>query len=185
MSKKLITLVQKKFPDAVLDSHSRLGNDTIVIEPKDFIEIATYLRNDDATQMNFFRDLTAVDYLNRLPRFEVVYILYSMKLKHMLTVRVLLEESSMVVPSAGGIWRIAHWMEREVWDMYGVKFEGHPDLRRVLLYDEFEGHPLRKDYNIQQSQPRVELLARERDAVEEFKKFHQDKEGVGGSRPLQ
>lgn len=185
MSQKLITLVKNKFGDAILDSHSRLGNDTVVIEAKDLIEVASYLRHDPATKMDLLRDLTAVDYLNRIPRFEVVYILYSMEHKHMLTVRVIVHEEQTTVPTTQNIWKISSWMEREVWDMYGIHFEGHPDLRRVLLYEEFDGHPLRKDYATQQSQPRVELLARERDAVEEFKKFHQEKEGVGGSRDLQ
>lgn len=179
MAKKLIDLVKKQFPKAVVDSHSRLGNDTIVLRPEHLVEVATFLRDDERAKLNLLRDVTAVDYLNRMPRFEVVYILYSIPLKHMLTLRVLVEEETPVVPTLGGVWNISSWLEREVWDMYGIRFEGHADLRRVLLYEEFEGHPLRKDYPIQGSQPRVELLARERDAVEEFKELHKGERAVG------
>lgn len=181
MAKKLIDLVKKQHPQAVVDSHSRLGNDTIVLRPEHLVEVATFLRDDERAQMNLLRDVTAVDYLHRIPRFEVVYILYSIKLKHMLTLRVLVDEDDLTVPTLGGVWNISSWLEREIWDMYGIRFDGHPDLRRVLLYEEFDGHPLRKDYPIQGSQPRVELISRERDSVEEYKEFHKD-EPAAGSR---
>ena len=181
MAKKLIDLVKRTLSDAIVDSHSRLGNDTIMIRPEHVHAVASLLRHDEAAQMDLLRDLTCVDYLHRLPRFEVVYVFYSIALKHQLIVRVLVEESDLSVPTLGDIYPIAGWMEREVWDMYGVRFEGHPDLRRVLMYEEFEGHPLRKDYAVQQSQPRIALLGRERDAVEEFKEFVQD-DPTHGSR---
>lgn len=171
MAKKLIDLVKSGVPDAVLDAHSRLGNDTILIRPEHLLEVAGLLKTHERAQINLLRDVTAVDYLHRIPRFEVVYVMYSTELKHMLTVRVLVDEESPKVPTLSGVWKISGWLEREVFDMYGIIFEGHPDLRRVLLYEEFEGHPLRKDYGIQTSQPRIELLARERDSVEEYIHF--------------
>lgn len=179
MAKKLIDLVRKKFPDDVLDSHSRLGNDTVIIKRDNLVDIATYLRHDEATKLDLLRDVTAVDYLHRMPRFEVVYILYSIEHKHMLTIRVPLDEDDVKIPTLAGVWRIAAWMEREVYDMYGMDFTDHPDLRRVLLYEEFEGHPLRKDYAIQDSQPRTELLMPERDSVEEFMKYVEDRPADG------
>ena len=182
MAKKLIELVKKQYADAVIDSHSRLGNDTIVIEASRVEEILLFVRDHAQSKLNLLRDLTCVDYLHRVPRFEVVYVLYSMELKHQLIVRALVDGDKPVAPTASVVYPIAGWMEREVWDMYGVHFEGHPDLRRVLLYEEFEGHPLRKDYAIQASQPRVALRARERDSVEEFKTFVQDKGAAAGSR---
>lgn len=181
MAKKLIDLVKKKLPKAILDSHNRLGNDTIITTPEHVIALMTLLRDDEQSKIELLRDLTAVDYLHRKPRFEVVYVLYSVALKHMLTVRVLVEEDKPQVPTVAEVWPIAGWLEREVWDMYGIKFEGHPDLRRVLLYEEFEGHPLRKDYPVQRSQPRIELRARERDAVEEFREYVKG-ESTFGSR---
>jgi len=97
----------------------------------------------------------AVDYLPRVPRFEVVYHLYSVKKNHRVRVKVLVDGKSPSVPSLVGLWASADWMEREVWDLYGIRFDGHPDLRRILLYDEFEGHPLRKDYPKERRQPLV------------------------------
>ena len=179
MAKKLIDLVKSRFGDAVLDSHSRLGNDTIVVSRDKLLEVATYLRDDDATQMNLLRDITAVDYMNRVPRFEVVYVLYSVPHKHMLLIRVPLQADDVSVDSLAPLWGCASWLEREVFDMYGVQFVGHPDLRRVLLYEEFEGHPLRKDYHQQASQPRTELLKPERDSVEEFIEYVKEKPASG------
>jgi NADH-quinone oxidoreductase subunit C len=181
MAKKLIDLVQKKFPDAVLATHSRLGNDTVVLDRDHLLDVARFLAEDDATKMNLLRDVTAVDYLHRMPRFEVVYILYSIEHKHMLTLRVPLDEDDVKLPTVSSVWGVASWLEREVFDMYGMIFTGHPDLRRVLMYEEFEGHPLRKDYATQASQPRTELLAPERDSVEEFIHFTKDRP-VDGSR---
>ena len=179
MAKKLIKLVEKALPEAVVDSHSRLGNDTVITRPEHLVEIATLLREDDKAKMDLLRDITAVDYLHRVPRFEVVYVFYSIELKHQLLVRVLVEEDACKVPTLFELYPIAGWLEREVWDMYGVVFEGHPDLRRVLMYEEFEGHPLRKDYAVQASQPRMELRARERDAVEEFNEYVQGEDAAG------
>ncbi len=182
MSKKLIDLVKTKFASEVLQSHSRLGNDTVVIKREKLVEILGFLRDDSATQMNLLRDITAVDYMHRAPRFEVVYVLYSLQHKHMLIVRVPLDEADVNIPSIHGLYGCAAWLEREVFDMYGMKFTNHPDLRRVLLYEEFEGHPLRKDYATQASQPRIDLLAPERDSVEEFRKYVKDQEINTGSR---
>ena len=179
MAKKLIDLVKQKFGDAVLDSHSRLGNDTVVIERDAVLEITRYLRDDPATKMNLLRDITAVDYMHREPRFEVVYVLYSIELKHMLLMRAPLQANDPKIASLAELYGCAAWLEREVFDMYGVIFTDHPDLRRVLMYEEFEGHPLRKDYDQQQSQPRTELLAKERDSVEEFLEFVKDEPAIG------
>ena len=179
MAKKLIDLVKKNHADAVIDSHSRLGDDTVIVKAESIEELMLFLRDHKDCKLNLMRDLTCVDYLNRVPRFEVVYVLYSIELKPQLVVRALVDGDKPVIPTASKVYPIAGWLEREVWDMYGVQFEGHPDLRRVLMYEEFEGHPLRKDYAIQASQPRVALRARERDSVEEFKSFVQDKNSAG------
>jgi len=181
MSEKLIEIVAEKFPDAVLDSHSRLGNDTVLLDRDALADVVGFLRDDETTKMNLLRDLTAVDYLHRAPRFEVVYVLYSLEFKHQLLVRVPLEEDDVNLPSISHLYGCAAWLEREVYDMYGMIFDDHPDLRRVLMYEEFDGYPLRKDYHIQHSQPRTELLARERDSVEEFNTYVKH-EPAAGSR---
>merc|ERR1711974_152382 len=127
-AKKLIDLLEKKFPDAVIASHSRLGNDTVVLDRDHLLDVATFLRDDDATKMNLVRDITAVDYLHRVPRFEVVYVLYSIEHKHMLVLRVPLQEDDVKLPSLHELWGVAAWLEREVYDMYGMIFTDHPDL---------------------------------------------------------
>ena len=111
MAKKLIDLVKSGVKDAVIDSHSRLGNDTILIRPEHLLAVADLLKTHERAQINLLRDITAVDYLHRIPRFEVVYVMYSTELKHMLTVRVLVEESSLKVPTLSGHWKIASWMD--------------------------------------------------------------------------
>lgn len=181
MSKKLITWVKKEFKDEVIATHSRLGNDTIILKRDRLIDVAQFLKDNSKCQMNLLRELTAVDYDKREPRFEVVYVFYSIPKKHMLVVRVPLEEKDLKIPTLSSVYHVANWMEREVYDMYGIQFTGHPDLRRVLLYEEFEGFPLRKDYAKQKSQPRTHLLKPERDSVEEFLEYYKN-QATEGSR---
>ncbi len=100
-------------------------------------------------------DLTAVDYLERDPRFEVVYHLYSVSRNRRLRVKARVPEGTAEIDTLVEVWPSANWMEREVFDLYGIRFRGHPDLRRILLYDDFEGHPLRKDYAKERRQPLV------------------------------
>ncbi len=104
------------------------------------------LRDDPELRFDALSDLTAVDYRGRTPRFEVVYNLNSLTRRHRLRVKVAVAEDDAEVPTATGVWRSANWAEREVFDLFGIRFTGHPDLRRILLYPEFVGHPLRKDY---------------------------------------
>lgn len=172
MSKKALQAVQKKFKARILDTHDRLGNETLVVHADGLLEVCTWLRDDDKMAFDMLSDITAVDYLNRSPRFEVVYHLYSTRLKHRLRLRVPLELDGLRVASVSGLWKSALWGEREVYDMFGVDFAGHPDLRRILMYEEFVGHPLRRDYPIQQSQPRMDLRRTERDAVEEYRYYY-------------
>ena len=172
MSKKSLQALTKKFKSALLDTHDRLGNETAIVKREELVAVCTWLRDDPKQAYDMLVDLTAVDYLQRVPRFEVVIQLYSTTLKHRLRLRVPLEGDDAVVDSLTGLWRSANWAEREAWDMFGIRFTGHPDLRRILMYEEFEGHPLRKDYPIQQSQPRMDLRRKERDAVEEFRHYY-------------
>jgi NADH-quinone oxidoreductase subunit C len=141
--------------DAVTATHARLGDATAVVRESYLREVMKFLRDDAVTAFDMLSDVCAVDYLPRVPRFEVVYHLYSVKKNHRLRVKVLVDGKAPSVPSLVALWPSADWMEREVWDLYGIRFEGHPDLRRILLYDEFEGHPLRKDYPKERRQPLV------------------------------
>lgn len=152
---ELIEKVRNRFPDAVTASHSRHGDQTVTIKKPHLMELMRWLRNDESTDFNFLMDLTAVDYLGRAVRFEVVYHLYSLKHNHRLRVKAPVEEEDPTIDSLSSIWLSADWYEREVWDLYGIKFLGHPNLKRILLYEEFVGHPLRKDYPIDKRQPLI------------------------------
>jgi NADH-quinone oxidoreductase subunit C len=153
----LIDIVKDKFPDAVVDSHSGHGDETVSIRKDSLIEVMRFLRDDSRTSFNFLMDLTAVDYLDmgKTPRFEVVYHLYSLGHNHRLRIKAGVEEKDCNINSLVQIWIGADWYEREVWDLYGIVFEGHPNMKRLLLYEEFEGHPLRKDYPITKRQPLI------------------------------
>lgn len=122
------------------------------------LEVFAALKENPAFSFNMLINVTAVDWMDRRePRFDVVYQLLSLKHLHRLCIKVQTSEEKPEVHSVRSIWQSANFMEREVWDMYGISFAGHGDLRRILMYDEFEGHPLRKDYPLRGKQPRVTL----------------------------
>src|SRR5215475_5269022 len=131
------------------------SEETIIVPRDRVAAIMTTLRDDPAFQFDMLTDLTAVDWPERAPRFDVVYQLNSLKLGHRLRVKVQTDLADAWVPSVIGVWKAADWMERECYDMFGIEFRGHGDLRRILLYDAFQGHPLRKDYPYQKRQPLV------------------------------
>lgn len=150
----LIQSIRVKASKDILNSHSHVGDDTIVVRRESVLNFMKMLKGE--FQFEMLADLTAVDYLGQQPRFEVVYHLNSLERNLRLRVKIPVNEGE-EVDSLTSIWPIADWLEREVWDMFGIRFKNHPDLRRILLYDEFEGHPLRKDYPINKRQPRVKL----------------------------
>lgn len=153
----LHTQIKAKFRDSVLEVHAHVGDETAVVTREALIEILQFLKTDPAFSMNVLTDLTAVDGLKMKwkPRFEVVYHLYSLAHNHRLRIKVRVEEKDTVMPSVTGLWPIGDWLEREIWDMFGIKFEGHPNLKRILLYEGFNGHPLRKDYPYNKRQPLI------------------------------
>jgi NADH-quinone oxidoreductase subunit C len=144
----------------VVETHAFRGDHTAVLAREVLLDALAFCRDDPALGFDMLIDVTAVDGLTFPgreddPRFEVVYHLYSIGHNHRLRLKTRVEESDAWVPTACGLWPIANWLEREVWDMFGVRFEGHPDLRRLLLYEEFVGHPLRKDYPMNRRQPLI------------------------------
>ncbi len=145
--------LQKELGDFVYDAYTHHGDAVAIIDRKAIHEVCSYLRQQK--NFDFLFDLTCVDYPDRTPRFEVVYQLHSFATGERLRLKVPVDERDPQVISVSDIWDIANWYEREVWDMFGVRFKGHPDLRRLLMYDEFKGHPLRKDYPITRRQPLV------------------------------
>jgi NADH-quinone oxidoreductase subunit C len=138
---------------AVLETHARLGDATALVARERIVEVMQLLRDDPECAFDMLTDLTCVDYLGQQPRFEIVYHLYSLAKNHRLRVKARVAEDACEIDTLCPLWASANWMEREVWDLYGVRFVGHPDLRRILLYEEFQGHPLRKDYPKERRQP--------------------------------
>lgn len=180
MSEAVLKRLAAQFPDDVISTHSQAGDDTAVIRRDHVLDVATWLRDDPKNAFDLMRDVTAVDYLNlgRTPRFEVVYHFLSLKHKKSFRLKIPLEQDDLTMPSLSNLWAAGRWGEREVWDMFGVTFEGHPDLRRILLYEEFEGHPLRKDYPKRASQPRLDLLKPERDSLGEYEDWEKSRKDL-------
>jgi len=147
--------IKERFPEDVVEVSVARGEDAVVIRREAVPRIFTFLKEDPDLGFDGLIDLTAVDYLGRRPRFDVVYHLLSFATKQRLRVKVRLEEGDAEVPSLTTLWGSANWLEREVWDMYGIHFTGHPNLKRLLMYEEFQGHPLRKDYPVQRRQPLI------------------------------
>jgi NADH-quinone oxidoreductase subunit C len=150
-----LQLLKESFPEDVIEIASPQGDATAVIWPRALRKILEFLKNDPRLSFELLADLTAVDYAGRKPRFEVVYHLASLSFKRRLRIKIRVEESVAEVDSVTSLWGCANWLEREVWDMFGIGFAGHPGLKRILLYEEFKGHPLRKDYPIQKRQPLI------------------------------
>ncbi len=133
-----------QFPGAVLESKlENVANPFLKILPEKIYDVSLFAKNDERLQFDFLSCLSGVDYKGKL---GVVYHLFSMPLKHKIVLKVEVPTETPVVPSVESVWKTANWHEREAFDMYGIRFEGHPDLRRILLPDDWEGYPLRKDY---------------------------------------
>ena len=155
MSAIILEKLKAQFGGAVLETGSFRGDEFAVVEAARWHDIARFLRDDATTDMSMFIDITCVDYPARDARFELVLHLYSLHKGHRIRLKARLTETQPEVASICDLWLGANWFEREAWDMFGVRFKGHPDLRRILMYEEFEGHPLRKDYDAQRTQPLV------------------------------
>ncbi len=182
MSKALLDLVKSEFASEVLATHAQFGDETAIVSPSAWFKIHQFLREDARASIDMLSDLTAVDYPDRAERFEIVTHLHSLTKGHRLRLKTSVGDSegeNAVVDSVSALWASANWMEREVFDMFGVRFSGHPDLRRILMYPEFEGHPLRKDYPANKIQPLVPF--REVENIEKLAPFGED-EGMSFGR---
>lgn len=154
--------VQEKFGSDIVETHAFRGDETAVIRPASLLKIAKFLKETPELDFNYLMDLSAVDYLffagGRIQkefRFEVVCHFYSIKHNHRLRLKVQVDEKDPEVESLTALWPSANWYEREVWDMFGIRFKGHPNLKRILMYEEFKGHALRKDYPFDKRQPLI------------------------------
>ncbi len=152
---RLLPRVREVLGDRVRESHCQHGDETIVVNRADWIACLAALRDDPELSFDVLMDLCGVDDDPETPRFAVVCHLCSAKKRHRLRVKVRVEENDAVVPTLSAMWPGANWLEREVWDMFGICFDGHPDLRRLMMYEQFEGHPMRRDYPVDQRQPLI------------------------------
>ncbi len=153
----VISALRDRFPDVdfapapLIERGNRRADDQMCVRvpAERLLEVMRFLYNDSRGRFNQLADLTCVDYLNfpgARDRYGVIYSLLSTELNHRLWARCFVNDPDPVVPSVVSIWKGANWLEREVWDMFGVRFDGHPDLRRILTWEGFAAHPLRKDY---------------------------------------
>jgi NADH-quinone oxidoreductase subunit C len=150
-----LRLLRENCAEAVLDTLLPQGDPTAIVRPELLSKAIEFLKNDTRLQFNVLIDITALDYPERNPRFDLVYQLLSLPFNRRLRLKVPVGGAEPVVDSLTPWWGSANWLEREVWDMFGIRFAGHPDLKRILMYEEFQGHPLRKDYPINKRQPRI------------------------------
>ena len=141
----LSAYLAEKLGERLVDARVAFGELTLTVEPDDIVEVLSFLRRDVQCQFISFIDICGVDYPSRTRRFDVVYHLMSPRQNQRIRVRVMTDEDT-PVPSVTEVFPGADWFEREAYDLYGILFSGHPDLRRILTDYGFEGHPLRKDF---------------------------------------
>ncbi len=139
---QLADRIRQRFPDTLVVR----GEASVTIDREELRDAVAFLKDDPELSFGYLSDLTATDWPGRLPRYWLAYHLLSLEHGHRVRLKVGLAEHDATVPSLVPIHPTANWLEREVFDFYGVAFEGHPDLRRIIMPDDWEGHPLRKDY---------------------------------------
>jgi NADH-quinone oxidoreductase subunit C len=138
-------VIQERLPDAILDAKSAFGEVTVAIAPAQIVNVCRVLK--DSASFERLSGVTAVDWWPREPRFEVVYLLHSIRKNTRLRLTVGLGEDE-EIDSVCSVWRGANWYEREVFDLFGIQFRNHPNLERIMMPADWEGHPLRKDYPV-------------------------------------
>jgi NADH-quinone oxidoreductase subunit C len=140
--------LKEKFLDSILEVTSFRGEVTVTVSKGEIFEICKFLHSDPDLQYRLLTDLCGLDFFPQTPRFGVVYLLYSMKSNQRLRVKTRVGEAESI-PSVESLWKVANWYEREAYDLFGITFDNHPDLRRIMLWDGYEGHPLRKDFPVE------------------------------------
>ncbi len=151
----LVTKLKRQYGSGIHEANTYLGQNYLVLDPSVTLEVLQILRDEE--QFDYCVDITALHYPTQEKPFELIWILYSFARNQRVRVKTRLAEGESF-PSSVAIWPTANWLEREIFDMFGIRFEGHPDLKRILLPDGWEGHPLRKDYGIiQQDQKWVQI----------------------------
>jgi NADH-quinone oxidoreductase subunit C len=146
MKEKIETILRNKFPQAILEVNEFRGDLTFLVDKNYIVEICKFLRDDEELSFNLLVDLCGVDRAKRKDRFEVVYHLVSLKNKYRIRLKVRVDEKDCKVDSVTSVYPTANWHERETYDMFGITFNNHPDLRRMYMPEDFEYYPLRKDF---------------------------------------
>jgi NADH-quinone oxidoreductase subunit C len=151
----MVGRLKGQYGSGIRQADTYLGQNYMVVESSIVTEILQILRDDE--HFDYCVDVTALHYLEREKQFDVIWILYSFSRNERIRVKTMIADGE-TIPSSVSLWPAANWLEREVFDMFGIKFDGHPDLKRILLPDGWKGHPLRKDYGIiQQDQEWVQI----------------------------
>ena len=145
MNDIILKKLKERFAESILEVGEFREELTLIAGKEDIVQICQFLRDDPELDFDFLSDLCGLDWPERKPRFDVVYNLYSVSKNHRVRLKVRVKDGD-GIPSVTSVWSTANWHEREVFDMFGIKFEGHPDLRRILMSEDWEGHPLRKDF---------------------------------------
>lgn len=143
-----ISTLQNALPGAVTQVTYWVGDWALIVPVPRLLEVMRHLRDAPDARFDFCSDLTASDWPPRAERFDVIYNLYSIPLRHRIRVKARAAEDA-AVPTMSGLWPAANWFEREAFDLFGITFEGHPDLRRILMPDDWQGYPQRKDYPLE------------------------------------
>ncbi len=142
-----VAKLKEKFPSSVLEVVEHRGETSVTVNKDEIVAICAFVKK--TLGFNLLCDVCGIDYLGKSPRFMVVYNLYNIATKEYFRLKTPVEESDACVDTVSGVWATANWLERECWDMMGISFRNHPDLRRILMPDDWQGHPLRKDYPVQ------------------------------------
>lgn len=145
MSDIAVKKLKEVFPNSILGSYSFRDENTVIVKKEDIVDVCRFLKTSPELSFDFLSDLCGVDYMGREPRFDVVYHLFSINKRHRIRLKAMVGEGEKI-PSVVGVWKTADWHEREAYDLLGIIFDGHPNLTRILMSDDWDGHPLRKDY---------------------------------------
>lgn len=138
--------IRERFPEEFIETDKFRGEISVCVRPDRIVEIARFLREDPELEFDHLSDVFSVDYPGREERFDVVYLLNSIRNRHRLRLKSRIREDPCEIDSVYPVWRAAGFLEREVYDLMGIRFRNHPDLRRIFLPEDFDGHPLRKEY---------------------------------------
>jgi NADH-quinone oxidoreductase subunit C len=146
MNNLVVKKLNARFGESKIESSEFRGELTLIVPKESIVEVCRFLKEEDELKFDLLADLCGIDMYTPVKRFGVIYNLYSLKNKHRIRLKTFVEEEEPKLPTVTSVWGTADWHERETFDMFGILFEGHPDLRRVYMPEEFEYHPLRKDF---------------------------------------